>query len=331
MMVVPIGTRSMRLSVDGLAYNMTTAGEAGPPLLLLHGFTGSGATWLPLLASLAAHHRVLAVDLPGHGRTDAPEDPTRYGIDSTVRDLLALMDQLEEPLRRQPSLESRGTIMASALIEDGAHERARQQGRDEAPAPADDDAHERWAVLGYSMGGRLALHLALAAPDRVAALVLEGASPGIPDQEERRLRRQADDALAARIDREGIAAFVDYWEALPLFASQQRLPGPAREALRAARLANAPHGLANSLRGAGAGTQEALHDRLATLPMPVRLIAGEWDEKYRQLAGEMSGRIPYAGVAIIADAGHAAHLEQPQRFAATVREFLERGEMGGKL
>lgn len=319
------------MSVDGLAYDVTVVGEAGPPLLLLHGFTGSAATWLPLLAPLAAHHRVVAVDLPGHGRTDAPEDPSRYGIGRTVRDLLALMDQLEDPLYRQPSLESRGTVMASALIEDGTYDRARQRGPEEAPAPPGGDPHERWAVLGYSMGGRLALHLALAAPDRVVALVLEGASPGIADPEERQQRREADDALAARIERDGIAAFVDHWEALPLFASQRRLPDSARTSLRAARLANAPHGLANSLRGAGAGTQEALHDRLDTLPMPVLLIAGEWDEKYRRLAGEMAGRIPYAQVAIIAGAGHAAHLEQPGRFAATVREFLERGEKGGKL
>lgn len=296
MMAVPIGTRSMRLSVDGLTYNMTIAGEAGPPLLLLHGFTGSAATWLPLLAPLAAHHRVVAVDLPGHGRTDAPKDPSRYGIDRTVRDLLALMDQL------------------------GA-----------AHAPPGGDPREPWTALGYSMGGRLALHLALATPDRVAALVLEGVSPGIVDQDERYRRREADDVLAGRIERDGIAAFVEYWEALPLFASQRRLPDPARASLRASRLANAPHGLANSLRGAGAGTQESLTNRLATLPMPVLLIAGEWDEKYRRLAGEMAGRIPYAQVAIIPNAGHAAHLEQPERFVATVREFLERGEKGGKL
>ena len=301
MMVTPIGTRRMRLSVDGLAYNVTIAGVAGLSLLLLHGFTGSGATWLSLLAPLAAHHRVVAVDLPGHGRTDAPEDSSRYGIDRTVRDLLALMDQLEAPAPAQ-----------------GA-----------ALAPAGGDPRERWAVLGYSMGGRLALHLALAAPDRVVALVLEGASPGIADPEERRLRREADDALAARIEREGVAAFVGYWESLPLFASQQRLPKSTRAALRAARLANAPYGLANSLRGAGTGTQQDLRDRLATLPMPVLLIAGEWDEKYRQLAGEMAGRIPCAEVAIIAGAGHAAHLEQPERFAATVAEFLEREEKGG--
>jgi len=314
-MAVPTGTRSMRMNVDGLAYNVTIAGEAGPPLLLLHGFTGSGATWQPLLAPLAARHRVMAVDLPGHGRTDASQDPSRYSIARTVGDLLSLMDRLDGPFAPGPP-DALGITGAPAMAGAGVYQ---------------EHARERWAVLGYSMGGRLAMHLALAAPDRVAALVLEGASPGIADPEERRQRREADDALAAQIERDGTAAFVDYWEALPLFASQQRLPDSAQATLRADRLANAPHGLANSLRGAGAGTQEALHDRLATLPIPVLLIAGEWDEKYRTLAGEMSGRIPCAQVAIIADAGHAAHLEQPERFASTVRGFLERGEKGGKL
>ena len=331
MMAVTIDTRSMRLSVDGLAYNMTVAGEAGPALLLLHGFTGSGATWLPLLAPLAAQHRVVAVDLPGHGRTDAPQDRSRYSIARTVRDLLALMDQMEEPLDQWSGPEGRGTAASPALEGSDTHEWARPRELSASPAPARGNPAEPWAVLGYSMGGRLAMHLALAAPDRVAALVLEGASPGIADQDERRQRREADDALAARIERDGIAAFVDYWGTLPLFASQQRLPDSVRAALRAARLANDPHGLASSLRSVGTGTQEALHDRLATLPMPVLLIAGEWDEKYRTLAGEMAGRIPYAQVAIIAEAGHAAHLEQPERFAATVRGFLERGEKGGKL
>ena len=292
MMAAPIGTRSMRLSVDGLAYSVTVAGEAGPPLLLLHGFTGSGATWLPLLASLAAHHRVMAVDLPGHGRTDAPEDPTRYSIDRTVDDLLVLMDQMEEPLDRWSGLEGWGTVAS--------------------PAPVRGNRADPWAVLGYSMGGRLALHLALAAPERVAALVLEErlARHRRPGGAQR--RREADEALAARIERDGIAAFVERWEALPLFASQRRLPvRRGRAAGRSGCANDACTAWPTACVALGAGTQEALHERLATLPMPVLLIAGELDEKYRELAGEMAGRMPHAQVAIVADAGQQSHLEQP--------------------
>lgn len=181
-------------------------------------------------------------------------------------------------------------------------------------------------VLGYSMGGRVALHLAAALPERVRSLVLESSSPGIADPIERAARVAADNALADTIERDGLAAFVDRWERLPLFASQAGLPDETRARLRDQRLRNDPLGLANSLRGMGAGRPAPLWDRLAALGMPALLIAGEMDEKYRAIAAAMARAMPRPRVAIVPAAGHAVHLERPGAFLGAVLQFLDSSE-----
>ncbi|MDQ2996203.1 MAG: 2-succinyl-6-hydroxy-2,4-cyclohexadiene-1-carboxylate synthase [Chloroflexota bacterium] len=179
-------------------------------------------------------------------------------------------------------------------------------------------------VLGYSMGGRVALHFAAAAPERVGALVLESSSPGIADAAERQARVVADETLADLIACDGLAAFVERWERLPLFASQAALPQETRARLHAQRLRNNPLGLANSLRGMGTGQQESLWDQLDALDVRTLLIAGELDTKYRALAHQMAATLPNARAVIVSGAGHAVHLEQPQAFAKNVLEFLGR-------
>jgi 2-succinyl-6-hydroxy-2,4-cyclohexadiene-1-carboxylate synthase len=182
---------------------------------------------------------------------------------------------------------------------------------------------ERSALLGYSMGGRIALALALAEPERVGALVLESASPGIADPEERAARRAADQALAARIEREGIEAFVDFWMSQPLFVSQARLGPDALATARRARLRSGAPGLAGSLRGVGAGIQEPLWHRLGELRVPTLLVAGAEDEKFQAIARRMAAGIPDCEVAFIPEAGHNTHLENPAAFAQEVVGFLE--------
>jgi 2-succinyl-6-hydroxy-2,4-cyclohexadiene-1-carboxylate synthase len=178
------------------------------------------------------------------------------------------------------------------------------------------------AVLGYSMGGRLALHLALAAPERLWALILESASPGIADPQECKARVASDNALAGSIERDGLETFVDRWQAQPLFASQANLPPEVFERQRRQRLAGNPLGLANSLRGMGAGAQGYLLPRLGELTMPTLLLAGDLDHRYASLAREMAPHLTQAEVQIISDAGHAAHLEQPKAFGEIVERFL---------
>jgi 2-succinyl-6-hydroxy-2,4-cyclohexadiene-1-carboxylate synthase len=244
---------------------------------LLHGFTGSAATWEPVAQHLAGGSRTVAVDLIGHGRSDAPADWARYSIEHCVADLLALLDRLEIG---------------------------------------------QTDVLGYSMGGRVALHLAVAAPERVRALILESASPGLADPAERRARLAGDLALADSIERDGLEAFVDSWERQPLFASQATLPPATRALLRLQRLQNTPRGLANSLRGMGAGRMEPLWERLAGLAIPTLVVAGELDRKYCELGQQMQALLPDARLVVVPAAGHSAHLEQPQRFGEAVAQFL---------
>lgn len=179
-------------------------------------------------------------------------------------------------------------------------------------------------VAGYSMGGRIALAFALTWPERVTHLILESSSPGLESDEERADRRTSDEALATRLEAGGIEAFVDHWERLPLFESQQALAAPLRETQRRRRLANDPGSLAASLRGVGTGALPSYWNRLATVEVPTLLIAGALDRKFTALARRMAERLPRAEVVVAPDAGHAVHLERPDVWLDSVLGFLSR-------
>jgi 2-succinyl-6-hydroxy-2,4-cyclohexadiene-1-carboxylate synthase len=166
------------------------------------------------------------------------------------------------------------------------------------------------------MGGRIALYTALALPGLVERLVLVGASPGIADAAEREERRRADAALADRIVEIGIDAFAAEWGAQELFAGQDERVAAAAHA---DRLRNTAAGLAAALRGLGTGVMPPLWDRLGELTVPVTLVAGERDAKFRAIAGRMAPAIPDCQVAVVDGAGHAAQLEQPEIVAAAIR------------
>jgi 2-succinyl-6-hydroxy-2,4-cyclohexadiene-1-carboxylate synthase len=173
-------------------------------------------------------------------------------------------------------------------------------------------------VVGYSMGARTALHVALGHPEVVAGLVLVGGTPGIEDPDERAARRRRDEALADHLRAIGVDAFLEEWLDQPLFAG---LPAWAR--FDDERRRNTAEGLASSLELAGTGTQTPLWDRLPELAMPVLAVAGADDERYARIAERMAAAIgPNAEVALIPVAGHAAHLEAPEAFLATLRAWL---------
>lgn len=176
------------------------------------------------------------------------------------------------------------------------------------------------AWIGYSMGGRLALRVALDWPDLVRGLVLLGASPGLADPAARAARRARDETLASGLERKGLDRFLEGWLSLPLF---ERLPKEA--AGLAERRANTVSGLASALRLLGAGAQEPLWDRLPQLAMPVLLMAGEHDTAFVAVAFRMAAAIGGAAeVSIVPGAGHAAHLERPEAFAVLLERFLAR-------
>lgn len=178
-------------------------------------------------------------------------------------------------------------------------------------------------LLGYSMGGRLAIYFAGTYPHLVQRLLLESASPGLADPAARQVRLHNDERLAEQIESQGIAAFVERWERLPLFASQRSLPETVRTQLRTQRLRNRAQGLANSLRGMGTGAQPSLWEQLSALSIPTLLLIGELDPKFKVIAGQMAALLPQATIVTVPQVGHTIHLEQPLSFRQQVLTFLE--------
>ena len=268
------------MRVNGVRLGIEQRGEtrnSNQTLVLLHGFTGSAAGWGHQMDTLTDYGlRIIALDMLGHGQSDAPEDAKRYSFEHCQKDILVALQEL-------------GVKKGHAII------------------------------LGYSMGGRIALYTAFSGFFR--ALILESASPGLENPAEREERRMSDEALAASIEREGVPTFVERWERLPLFASQRTLPFECREALHRQRLQNNATGLAQSLRGVGTGVQPSLYAQLPTLHMPVMLIAGEFDTKFTTIAKHMAQELPRSQLHIIPAAGHTVHLEQPQLFTSLVGDF----------
>ncbi|GCE25571.1 putative 2-succinyl-6-hydroxy-2,4-cyclohexadiene-1-carboxylate synthase [Dictyobacter alpinus] len=277
---VEIGTiaiNGVQMGVVELGKPTAATAKLRPTLVFIHGFTGNATSWGALLEHLAGQDmHVISLEMLGHGRSSAPEDPTRYSMEHCQQDILAALQALH--------------IAPGAAI-----------------------------LLGYSMGGRIALYTALSGYFR--ALVLESASPGLAIAEEREQRQRSDEALATCIEDYGLEAFVSYWESRPLFASQEKLSIAQRAKLREQRLHNTPRGLANSLRGVGTGIQPALHQRLNEITVPVLLITGQDDPKFCAIAREMATQLPQAQHQIVPNAGHTVHFEQPEAFETLVRNF----------
>ncbi len=267
------------VDAGGVRLRAVCEGE-GIPVVLLHGFTGACESMAELAARLRARHRVVRIDLVGHGESDAPRELAPYTMEACIAQLAA----------------------AAAVLAPTAH----------------------W--LGYSMGGRAALALAVCHPERVRSLLTVGASAGLRTAAERAVRVRDDEALADAIEQGGVEKFVDRWMALPLFASQARSSPESFAQARAQRLRNRGHGLANSLRGMGTGAQPPLHRALAQLAAPACFVAGAEDVKFRALAAELAALAPRGETRIVAGAGHAAHLDEPAAFAALALEFFAGAE-----
>jgi len=242
-------------------------GRVPESVVLLHGFTQTGASWDPVIAALGERYRALAPDLRGHGRAAAARP---IDFDAVVDDVATL-------------------------------------------------SPECFVLVGYSMGGRIALHVALAHPKRVARLVLIGATAGIEADAERASRRAADMRLAEEVERDGVEAFARRWAAQPLFVDQ---PAEVAAEAQADRLRNTAAGLAAALRGIGTGAMAPLWERLTELTMPILTLTGERDGKFRALAERIAAAAPYGEHAMIPGAGHAAQLEAP---AAVARWVSSRG------
>jgi 2-succinyl-6-hydroxy-2,4-cyclohexadiene-1-carboxylate synthase len=238
-----------------------------PNLVLLHGFTNTGASWDQVVSALPERYRSLAPDIRGHGSAAGVRP---VSLADVVADLSAA-----------------------------------------APEP--------FELVGYSMGGRVALHAAVALSGRVRRLVLIGASPGIAVPAERRHRREADDRLADEVEGMTIEAFAERWAKTAVLADQ---PAQVQTAVHRDRLRNTPAGLAAALRGLGTGALPSLWGRLRELDMPVDLVVGERDAKFRAVATEMASGLPRASMHVVSDTGHAVHLEAPEAVAEVIAAGL---------
>jgi 2-succinyl-6-hydroxy-2,4-cyclohexadiene-1-carboxylate synthase len=209
----------------------------------------------------------------------------------------------------------RYTALAPDLRGHGAARGARPVSFDAITADVLAAAPERFALCGYSMGGRIALRVALAAPERIERLVLVATTAGIDDAAERAARRDADERLAAFAEEATIEAFADRWMAQPLFAgTPPRAAGLWREDL----LRNGTRGLAAVLRGLGTGAMAPLWDRLGELSMPATVLAGADDAKYVALGERLAAALPRAALVIVPRAGHGLPREAPDAVAAAV-------------
>lgn len=255
-----------------LAYD--TWGD-GPPVMVLHGFTGSAGAMIDLTRRLSGF-RIIAVDLIGHGRSPCPDNPDHYTMEAMVEQVLAA---------------------------------------------AETAGHSSLHLVGYSMGGRVALSAACQAPRRLRSLTLIGASPGISCPGERRRRADQDEARAKRIEAD-LAGFVDEWMASDLFVGQQALGAEHLAAARSQRLSCDPAGLARSLRIGGTAAMPPLHDLLGSCEVPAHVMVGADDHKFSAMADQLGSALGNATVTKLASAGHSAHLEQADATATAIAEFI---------
>lgn len=255
----------------------------GPPVLLLHGFTGKGSTWKQLVNVLKSNWKVIVLDLPGHGETlvEKPRSMTQF-----CSDLSQFLSFLQV---------------------------------------------EKIHLVGYSLGGRTALSFAMLYPNRILSLILESASPGLEKEEERIDRKKYDYQLAKTIEQNGISYFVHFWESIPLFKSQRKLPKSIRDSIRKERLSHTEEGLAQSLRYMGTGSQPSWWDQLEKLDVPVQLITGDQDKKFVHINHEMKKLLPNVTMQEVKNTGHCVHVEQPNTFNTIVIDFLHKIESGGTL
>lgn len=270
--------RMATLNIRGIQVNVEIWNEqAKDVLVLLHGFTGSTKTWQRVIQLLPGTIKIVAIDLIGHGKTEAPNELSRYSMIEQVKDLEEIFTQLDL---------------------------------------------QNISLLGYSMGGRVALSYVARFPKRIKQLILESSSPGLATEEEQVARRQADERLADEIEEKGIEWFVEKWENIPLFATQKKLPKPIQNAIREERLSQSVTGLANSLRGLGTGAQQSVWRKLIRLTFPVILITGELDQKFCNIAEKMLIHLQNGKHINVPNVGHSIHVENPEQFATIVKEVL---------
>jgi len=270
----------MKIFSQNISLNVELFSEINPSketLICLHGFTSSANDWKKTAEIVDNRFNKIAVDLIGHGKSDAPTEFEQYSPSSMNAQLLDIINHF-----------TKGKVI----------------------------------LLGYSMGGRVALSFAINYQDRIKGLMLESTSAGIEDPVEREERIKSDKELADFIEANSIEKFIDHWMNLEIFGTQKRFSNDLLQKLRMEKLQNSSIGLANSLRGFGTGRMPYLGDKLSSLDFPVLLLTGGLDSKFTQINKDLVENFSSANHQIIKNAGHNVHLEKTVKITDTINRFL---------
>lgn len=255
------------------SFNYVIYGERHKPVILfLHGFMGNCHDFLAVIDRLD-EFCCLAVDLPGHGKTEVKHD-CNYRMANTALALIQLLKELD--------------IRQCLLV-------------------------------GYSMGGRLALYLTIYFPQFFQRVILESASPGLKTQQMRDRRIEQDFKLAKRLESQNFALFLQQWYSNPLFASFVQHPN--YNSAIASRLNNNPFKLAKSLLFMGLGVQPSLWNNLPSIKIPLLLLVGTLDPKFVAINREVASLSPQANLCIVKNVGHNIHFEHPTELARLIKSF----------
>ncbi len=248
-------------------------------ILFLHGFSGCSNDWSKIFSLLGSEFQLIAIDLPGFGKSGKPRTDKFYRTEFLIR----LIDEILYDLQLT------GVIL-----------------------------------VGYSMGGRLALNFGLRHPQKVKALILESSSPGIKNKAEQQSRIESDAELISFININSLHDFFTFWQNLSLFATQKNLPKKKQQVILTDKIkSNSKIGLIKSLENFGQGKMESLWDDLSKLKIPTLLLSGAFDTKYASIQRQMGKLLPNSSHKIIESAGHNLHLEKPEDFVNLLREFLK--------
>jgi 2-succinyl-6-hydroxy-2,4-cyclohexadiene-1-carboxylate synthase len=272
-----MGRSEFNLNVDGLIYNglkWNNSCDAGSNVVFLHGFTGSSESFDHIASNLTAN--CIAIDLPGHGRTQPGHDLERFSPQRVIEDLILIMDMM----------------------------------RISKPT-----------VVGYSMGARLAMQLAIRHPMSISRLVLESGNPGLKEEFERKQRSEKDSILAQRITQD-FSRFLKIWNRLPLFDSPLSAPKKIAQKFEEIQKSHNPAGLAASLIMNSTGRMPLLKDQLNALSLPIHSITGAMDQKYCKLWFNLKDDIRGLHHHIIPDAGHRVHLDNPLGYTNLLQTII---------
>jgi 2-succinyl-6-hydroxy-2,4-cyclohexadiene-1-carboxylate synthase len=270
----------MKLDANGVKINLEHPREIDKSkdiVLFLHGFTGCAEDWLPVFEQMPDKYNYIAMDIVGHGKSDAPGSQLSYNVESIISQIKFVKDHLTA---------------------------------------------KKIFLLGYSMGGRIALSYASAYPEDLKGLILESASAGIKNDAERQKRYEEDLKLAEFIETHTLEEFIEVWSDQELFNTQRRFSNDKLKKIKKKKASGSKIGYANSLKGFSTGIMPPVHDKLKKIPLKVLLITGDLDSKFTGINARLAKRFFKAKHKIVRNSGHNTHLEETKRFIEIVLNYL---------